>query len=85
MAEQNNPNKESAQEPAEGSRETAAANAGADAGARERFDTNRAQRGERGEDEDAGGITNRPLEEEIENQRDLPPRGRARNPEKDHA
>ena len=83
MAEKDNPNTEAAQEPAEGSRETAGANA--DAGARERFDTNRAQRGERGEDEDAGGITNRPLEEEIENQRDLPPRGKARNPEEDHA
>jgi hypothetical protein len=85
MAEKNNPNKESAQEPAEGSRDTAAANAGADEGASERFDTNRAQRGERGGDEDAGGITNRPLGEEIENQRDLPPRGTARNPEEDHA
>jgi hypothetical protein len=36
-------------------------------------------------DEDAGGITNRPLDEEEENQRELPPRGTARDPQKDHA
>ena len=36
-------------------------------------------------EEGAGGITNRPLQEEIENQREVPPRGTAKNPEEDHA
>ena len=69
------------QEPAEGSRETAIQNA--EEGAGQRSDQTAAQ-GE-GASQDAGGITNRPLHEEIENQRDLPRRGAARNPEEDHA
>jgi hypothetical protein len=73
------------QEPAEGSRETVSENPGTDDAARQRFDTTVAQRGKPKADEGAGGITNRPLDEEIENQRDLPPRGKARNPEEDHA
>lgn len=90
MAEQNIPSKASDREPAEGSRETVESNAGDVAAGR--FDTARAQRGERKDedtgqdrDEDTGGITNRPLDEEIENQRELPDRGTARNPEEDHA
>ena len=69
------------QEPAEGSRETAIQNA--EEGARERMDPADAQ-GE-GASQDAGGITNRPLHEEVENQREVPPRGTAKNPEEDHA
>ena len=70
-------------EPAEGSRETANMNPGADTGSRERFDTEQAQWGKRGKA--AAGITNRPLDEEIENQRELPLRGSARDEEKDHS
>jgi hypothetical protein len=73
------------QEPAEGSRETISENPGTDDASRQRFDTNVAQRGQAEPNEDAGGITNRPLEEEIENQRELPLRGTARNPDEDHA
>jgi hypothetical protein len=69
------------QEPAEGSRETAIQNA--EEGAGERMDPADTQ-GD-GAGPDAGGITNRPLQEEIENQRELPPRGTAKNPEEDHA
>ena len=98
MADQKTPDK-SEMEPAEGSRGTVESNRGVGDEARQRYDTARAQRGERprddeasrssggdtGANEDAGGITNRPLDEEIENQRELPSRGRARDPEKDHA
>jgi hypothetical protein len=69
------------QEPAEGSRETAIANA--EEGAAERMNPTVAQRGVASQD--AAGITNRPLPEELENQRELPPRGTAKNPEEDHA
>jgi hypothetical protein len=69
------------QEPAEGSRETAIQNA--EEGAGERLDPADAQ-GE-GASQDAGGISNRPLPEEIEKQGELPPRGTAKNPEEDHA
>jgi len=36
-------------------------------------------------DEQAGGITNRPLDEEIANQREVPPRGEVKVPGRDHA
>ena len=86
MAE-NAPNK-SDMEQAEGSRETVESNLGTDdGGAGQRYDTDKAQRGASHDEdeEDAGGITNRPLDQEIENQRELPSRGTARDPEKDHA
>jgi hypothetical protein len=68
MAEQTPFGKREDKEPAEGSRETVNANID-DAGARERFrDANRGG-------SVAGGITNRPLEEENENQEEVPPRG----------
>jgi hypothetical protein len=68
----------SEKEPAEGSRETVNANLD-DAGAHERYSETTARESER-----AGGITNRRLDEEIENQRDVPPRGSTKGPE-DHA
>lgn len=37
------------------------------------------QSGQNDRDGDAGGITNRPLSEEVENQQDLPPRGTTRH------
>jgi hypothetical protein len=67
MADQNIPNQASNMEQAEGSRETVDA-------------TLDQQEGSAGGDQAGGGITNRPLDEEIENQRDLPPRGKAKNP-----
>ena len=55
------------QDPAEGRRDTV-------------DDTEARQRYEDAEDQssEGGGITNRPLEEEKQNQRDLPPRGTAK-------
>jgi hypothetical protein len=71
MAEQDTTGKRVDKDPAEGSRETVNTNID-DPGARERFrDANRGGSA-------AGGITNRPLDEEIENQRELPPRGAAK-------
>jgi hypothetical protein len=64
-------------EPAEGSRDTVNANLD-DEGARERYRETTAHERER-----AGGITNRRLDEEIENQREVPPRGTTKEPE-DH-
>jgi hypothetical protein len=74
MADQNIPNQASNMEPAEGSRETADANLDSQQGSRQK-----------GGNKAGGGITNRPIDEEIENQRDLPPRGEAKKPGEDHA
>ena len=60
----------SKQEKAEGSRETVDANLDDYGADRDRYDEG---------DENAGGITNRPLEEEIENQQELPKRGTGKN------
>jgi hypothetical protein len=62
MAEQD----KSKQEKAEGSRETVNANLDDYGAERDRYEDR---------DENAGGITNRPLDEEIENQQELPERG----------
>jgi hypothetical protein len=67
MADRNMPNMASRKSKAEEERWTE----GEDAGARERS-------GYVTTDEQAGGITNRPLGEEIENQEALPERGEAR-------
>jgi len=67
-------------EKAEGSRETVNSNLDADDSARERYDEQEAERGRR-----EAGITNRPLSREIEEQGQLPPRGEAKDPSKDHA
>jgi hypothetical protein len=83
MDEQRIPNQAANQEPAEGSRETVSASDDSDREARDRFKDADPQRAER--DENAGGITNRPLDEEISNQRELPPRGDAKVPGRDHA
>ena len=50
---------------------------------RDRFDNSDTQSGDRSEQ--AGGITNRPLDEEIANQREVPPRGDVKVPGRDHA
>lgn len=68
MAENEVRNRKSKMEKAEGDRETAEANA------------HRSEHQARaGEDEDAGGITNRPLNEEIENQDAVPERGQRKD------
>jgi hypothetical protein len=82
MDEQRTPNQAANQEQAEGSRETVNANV-EDSEDRDRFDNSDTQSGQR--DEQAGGITNRPLDEEIANQRELPPRGDVKVPGRDHA
>ena len=82
MDEQRTPNRAANQEQAEGSRETVNANV-EDSEDRDRFDNSDTQSGQR--DEQAGGITNRPLDEEIANQRELPPRGDVKVPGRDHA
>jgi hypothetical protein len=74
MADQNIPNQASHTEPAEGSRETVDANLDSQQGG-----------SQKGGNKSGGGITNRPIDEEIESQRDLPPRGEAKNPGEDHA
>jgi hypothetical protein len=82
MDEQRTLNQAANQEQAEGSRETVNANV-EDSEDRDRFDNSDTQSGQR--DEQAGGITNRPLDEEIANQRELPPRGDVKVPGRDHA
>jgi len=83
MGEQRIPNQAANQEQAEGSRETVNANQESDTEARDRFDNSDTQSG--GRDDQAGGITNRPLDEEIANQREVPPRGDVKVPGRDHA
>jgi hypothetical protein len=78
MAEQNPSGKRDNKEPAEGSRETVNANID-DPEAQERFGG--ANRGGSA----AGGITNRPLGEERENQDELPPRGAAKEEERSNS
>jgi hypothetical protein len=80
MDEQRIPNQSANQEPAEGSRETVNANDG-ESESRDRTDDGDTQ----SRDEQAGGITNRPLDEEIANQREVPPRGDVKVPGRDHA
>jgi hypothetical protein len=82
MDEQRIPNQSANQEQAEGSRETVDAN-DSESEERDRFDNSDTR--SRGRDEQAGGITNRPLEEEIANQREVPPRGDVKVPGRDHA
>ena len=63
MTDEHTPN----QDPVEGSRDAID-----DPAVRQRYEDTERQSGE------GGGITNRPLEEEKQNQRDLPPRGTAK-------
>ncbi len=77
--EQRIPNQAANQEPAEGSRETV--NEESSSEERDRFDNSDT----RSRSEQAGGITNRPLDEEIANQREVPPRGDVKVPGRDHA
>ena len=83
MDEQRIPNQAANQEKAEGSRETVNANQESDSEARDRLDDSDTQSG--GRDDQAGGITNRPLDEEIANQREVPPRVDVKVPGRDHA
>ena len=79
--EQRNPHQAANQEQAEGSRETVNDELASEE--RDRFDNSDTQSGDRSEQ--AGGITNRPLDEEISNQREVPPRGDVKVPGRDHA
>jgi hypothetical protein len=63
MAEQERPNRESNMEKAEGDRDTVA---GGDTGRRSEWGEGTSE---------GGGITNRPLAEEVENQQEVPERG----------
>jgi hypothetical protein len=83
MDEQRIPNQSANQEQAEGSRETVNAGNERERETRDRFNEGDPQRSER--DENAGGITNRPLDQEIANQRELPLRGDVKVPGRDHA
>jgi hypothetical protein len=83
MDEQDTPNRASNQEQAEGSRETVNANETSPDVTRDRFHNNDTRFSER--DEHAGGITNRPLDEEIANQQEVPARGDVKVPGRDHA
>ncbi len=83
MDEQRIPDQVANREQAEGSRETVNANTEGTSDERKRIDHSDTQSGQR--DEQAGGITNRPLDEEIANQREVPPRGEVKVPGKDHA
>ena len=79
MAEQSRPDP-STMEPPEGSRETVNANLEDNQDERERFNDANADpknRDDAGRDE-GGGITNRPLREEIHEQSELPQRGEAK-------
>jgi hypothetical protein len=79
MAQQSRPDP-STMEPAEGSRETVNANSDDNQRERERFEganTDPKNRDDAGGDQ-GGGITNRPLREEIDEQSELPQRGEAK-------
>ncbi len=72
MADNNTPSRSANMEKAEGDRSTAEKNINESesaSGARYRDEN----------EDNAGGITNRPLDEEIDNQADLPHRGQSKN------
>jgi len=72
MADNNTPSRSANMEKAEGDRSTAEKN----------INESESASGVRYRDENednAGGITNRPLDEEIDNQADLPHRGQSKN------
>jgi hypothetical protein len=69
-------------EQAEGSRETVNANLDTEDPAQERYKG--AQRG-RDAETTGGGITNRPLSREIEEQEQLPPRGESKDEDEDRS
>jgi hypothetical protein len=79
--EQRIPNQAANQEQAEGSRETVNDESASEE--RDRFDNSDTHSGDRSGQ--AGGITNRPLDEEIANQREVPARGDVKVPGRDHA
>ena len=83
MGEQQIPGQAPNRDQAEGSRETPNSNAEVNSDDGDRFDNSGTRSGQR--DDQAGGITNRPLDEEIANQRELPPRGDVKVPGRDHA
>ena len=75
MADQDRPNQSANKSKAEGERwssdDNTVRNADRDETPEQQYDENDA--------DDAGGITNRPLSEEVSNQKDLPTRGTARD------
>ena len=79
MAQQSRPDP-STMEPAEGSRETVNANSDDNQRERERFDgaNTDPKNPDDAERDQGGGITNRPLREEIDEQSELPQRGEAK-------
>ena len=83
MDEQRIPNQAANREQAEGSRETVHSSEEVNSEEHDRFDNRDTQSGHR--DDQAGGITNRPIDQEIANQRELPPRGDVKVPGRDHA
>jgi hypothetical protein len=83
MDEERIPNQSANRDPAEGARESVNAENEPERDTRDRFNDADPQRAER--DENAGGITNRPLDEELANQRELPLRGDAKVPGRGHA
>ena len=83
MDEERIPNQSANRDPAEGARESVNAGNEQDRETRDRFRDGDPQRPE--PDENAGGITNRPLDEEIANQQELPLRGDVKVSGRDHA
>ena len=80
--DQDSPNQNANKEPAEGSRETVRGNQGQ--GPQGGQDTGRNEY-PRTEGEQGGGITNRPLDRELEEQSQVPPRGRTKDEEQGNA
>ena len=72
MAEQDRPNQNANKSKAEGERITGEERGNAAKGDR---DTNPERLYDQDDSDDAGGITNRPLSDEVENQESLPARG----------
>ncbi len=79
MMDEMRPNQASNKEKAEGSRENVNLGTGADSPMeRGSGQVSQPDKGVRGDHEDAGGISNRPLSEEETLDRELPPRGQAK-------
>jgi hypothetical protein len=83
MDEERIPNQSANRDPAEGARDAVDAGNEGDREAPDHFKGGDPQRAE--PDENAGGITNRPLDEEIANQQELPLRGDVKVSGRDHA
>jgi hypothetical protein len=75
---QDSPNQNANKEPAEGSRDTVRGNLGADREARPR-DVGERNEYPRDDGDQGGGITNRPLDRELKEQSQVPPRGQTKD------